>query len=151
MCSITLGSRKADSGKRMTITDLKTRIEVIEETYEFMLAYAAQGLVGDAGSSTGGQLRDFLAKAAEAVSKLAPEFRELVESESLEPSERYRAFIDVIEQDARAASAAMELVLAQKSISSQLVDNLNASIHLRALLTDLFLIDEIIKKHLAKK
>jgi len=38
-------------------------------------------------------------------------------------------------------------VLAQPIISSQLIDNLNASIHLRALLTDLFLIDEIIKAH----
>ncbi len=40
---------------------------------------------------------------------------------------------------------AVELVLAQPAISSQLIDNLNASIHLRALLTDLFLIDEILK------
>ena len=31
------------------------------------------------------------------------------------------------------------------TISSQLIDNLNASIHLRALLTDLFLFDEILK------
>jgi hypothetical protein len=49
------------------------RCETIEQAYEFMLAYAAQGLSGDA-------------------------------------------------------------------------DNLNASIHVRALLTDLFLIDEILKK-----
>jgi hypothetical protein len=28
-----------------------------------------------------------------------------------------------------------------------LIDNLNASLHLRALLTDLFLIDELIKAH----
>ena len=41
--------------------------------------------------------------------------------------------------------AAIDLVLAQRAISSQIVDNLNASIHLRALLTDLFLIDEILK------
>ncbi len=39
----------------------------------------------------------------------------------------------------------MRLVLAQSTISSQLIDNLNASIHLRALLTDLFLVDEILK------
>ena len=38
--------------------------------------------------------------------------------------------------------AAMELVLAQPAISSQLIDNLNASIHLRALLADLFLVTE---------
>ena len=45
------------------------------------------------------------------------------------------------------AQAAVHLVLAQPAISSQLVDNLNASIHLRALLTDLFLIDEVLKTH----
>ncbi len=39
----------------------------------------------------------------------------------------------------------MRLVLAQPGISSQLVDNLNASIHLRALLTDIFLVDEVLK------
>jgi hypothetical protein len=45
----------------------------------------------------------------------------------------------------RDSLAAIELVLAQPAISSQLIDNLNASIHLRALLTDLFLIDEILR------
>ena len=40
----------------------------------------------------------------------------------------------------------MQLVLAQPGISSQLVDNLNASIHLRALLTDLFLVDEVLEE-----
>ena len=53
----------------------------------------------------------------------------------------------MLDRDARDSLAAIELVLAQPSISSQLVDNLNASIHLRALLTDLFLIDEILKPH----
>ena len=47
----------------------------------------------------------------------------------------------------RDAQAALQLVLAQPAISSQLIDNLNASIHLRALLTDLFLIDEVLKTH----
>ena len=37
------------------------------------------------------------------------------------------------------------LVLARADISSQLIDNLNASIHLRALLTDLFVVDEVLK------
>ena len=32
-----------------------------------------------------------------------------------------------------------------RGISSQMVDNLNASIHLRALLTDVFLVDEVLK------
>jgi hypothetical protein len=39
----------------------------------------------------------------------------------------------------------VRLVLAKSAISSQLIDNVNASIHLRALLTDLFIIDESLK------
>jgi len=62
-------------------------------------------------------------------------------------AERYRAFIQVVECDTAQASAAVQLVLAQPRISSQLVDNLNALIHLRAVLTDLFLIDEVIRAH----
>ena len=37
------------------------------------------------------------------------------------------------------------IVLSLPGISSQVIDNLNASIHLRALLTDLFLVDEVLK------
>jgi len=58
----------------------------------------------------------------------------------------FAAFLEVLDDDARKAGAALRLVLAQKSITSQLVDNLNASIHVRALLTDVFLIDEALKR-----
>jgi hypothetical protein len=60
--------------------------------------------------------------------------------------DKYLAFFAVLDRDARDSVAAMELVLAQPAISSQLIDNLNASIHLRALLTDLFLAGEILRK-----
>jgi hypothetical protein len=53
----------------------------------------------------------------------------------------------MLDRDSRDSLAAIELVLAQPAISSQLIDNLNASIHLRALRSDLFLVDEILKKH----
>lgn len=126
-------------------TQLERRCNAIEEGYEFMLAYAAQGLAGDQASQSGGQLREFLQATAAALSGLGELFGALVTDEHLESSERYQAFLTVLDRDARDALAALQLVLAQPSISSQLIDNLNASIHLRALLTDLFLIDEILK------
>jgi len=58
--------------------------------------------------------------------------------------------LEVLERDARDSLAAIQLVLAQATLSSQLIDNLNASIHLRALLTDLFLVDEILKPQQAQ-
>jgi len=125
--------------------ELKERCGRIEECYEFMLAYAAQGLSGDAGSQTGGQLRELLSGAAAALGGLSAQYAALVESDELEPREKYDAFLQVLGRDAVDALAAIELVLAQRSIGSQLVDNLNASMHIRVLLTDIFLIDEVLK------
>jgi hypothetical protein len=119
----------------------------IEECYEFMLAYAAQGLPSDRGIRAGGQVREFLNRAVDAVSGVAESYATVVRDERLEPAEQYEAFFDVLNRDARDSLAAIELVLVQPAISSQMVDNLNASIHLRALLTDLFLVDELLKTH----
>ena len=54
----------------------------------------------------------------------------------------YESFVQTVERDGQKAQGAIRLVSSRPGISSQLVDNLNASIHLRALLTDLFLLDE---------
>ena len=48
----------------------------------------------------------------------------------------------VVTEDIERTRKALHLVRAQPRISSELVDNLNASIHLRAVLTDLFLLSE---------
>jgi hypothetical protein len=125
--------------------DLARRCETIEQAYEFMLAYAAQGLSGDAGSQSGGQLREMLSRAAAALTGLETQYAALVDAEALQPRDKYTAFLSVVGRDAADAHAAFDLVLAQPAISSQVVDNLNASIHVRALLTDLFLIDEVLK------
>jgi hypothetical protein len=120
--------------------DIWGRFEAIEECYEFMLAYAAQGLTNDQGSDSGRQIREFLDRAAEALSGLAESCAAAATQEG-----RFEAFLSVPDRDARGSLAAMELVLAQPAISSQLIDNLNASMHLRALLTDVFLVGEVLR------
>jgi hypothetical protein len=128
------------------LTEIYSRCEAVEECYEFMLAYAAQGLPSDQGSKSGGEVREFLQRAVKALTGLAETCAMAVKEEGLEPADKYLAFFAVLDRDARDSLAAIELVLAQPAISSQLIDNLNASIHLRALLTDLFLVSEIVGK-----
>src|ERR1700680_3173093 len=125
--------------------DVSARCNAIEECYEFMLAYAGQGLSGKENSQSSSQVRGYLNRAVEALTDLAEVYAGAVKQENLQPAERYLAFLAVLEKDALDSLATIHLVLAQATISSQLIDNLNASIHLRALLTDLFLIDEIFK------
>jgi hypothetical protein len=127
------------------LADIWERCDTIEECYEFMLAYAAQGLPSDEGSKSGGQIREYLNRAVKAIAGLAESCATAVKQERWEPAERYYAFFKVLGRDADDSLAAIELVLAKPAISSQLIDNLNASIHLRALLTDLFLVSEIVE------
>lgn len=124
------------------MSEIEQRCDAIESCYEFMLGFAGKGLPNDEGN----QLRYHLQRAAEALSGLAGEFTKAVEAQELKPAEKYHAFLAVLDRDARDSLAAVELVLAQPRISSQLIDNLNASNHLRAVLTDIFLIDEVLSQ-----
>ena len=129
----------------MSRESLKQRIDDIERSYEFLLAYAAQGLRTDRGAKTGGELRQALETLGKALDGLAEGFRELLVDEEPESGAELSAFLDVLATDERSSLAAVRLVAGQSGIGSRLVDNLNASIHLRALLTDVFLIDEILR------
>jgi hypothetical protein len=140
------GSGSAPANLDEARAELNRRCNAIEECYEFMLAYAAQGLASDTGSQTGGQIRVFLGRCDEAMTNLAGFLAGFVAHTNADAA-AYAPFLSVIERDARDSQAALRMVIAQPSISSALIDNLNASIHLRALLTDLFLIDEVLKSH----
>jgi hypothetical protein len=126
------------------LADFRSRCDTIEEAYEFFLAYASQGLPSDHSGASGEQARDYLRRCDQALAGLGAALTSSVGQLAVDAAP-YQAFIAVIERDARDAQAAVQLVIAQPFIGSALVDNLNASIHLRALLTDLFLIDEIVR------
>jgi hypothetical protein len=125
-------------------TEIEEHCETIEDCYEFTLSYAAKGFATDEGNDAGRQLREKLTRAAEAMRLLESGCASAARELQLAPAEKYESFFAVLARDAGSAVAAIDLVLAQPVISSQLIDSLNASIHLRALLTGLFLITEIL-------
>ncbi len=108
---------------------MEAQIEVVETAYEFMLAYAAQGREDDV-DGPGHKSRDVLQDLDRALAALTAALGDE------EP------FHSVVADDIAKTRKALGLVLAQPRISSELVDNLNASMHLRAVLTDLFLVSE---------
>ena len=107
-------------------------IENIESGYEFLLAYAAQGRPAAAEESgPGPHARPTLEGMLQAMQNLVNELSGSADN-----------FEQLIADDCKKASAALGFILAQDKIGSEIVDNLNASIHLRAVLTDLFLYGE---------
>jgi len=127
------------------MNEIWSRFEALEECYEFMLAYAAQGLATDEGSAAGTQVKEVLKRASTALSGLAESCATAIQNEPDKQRDAMLQFLAILDRDAFDSLAAVKLVLAQPIISSQLIDNLNASIHLRALLTDIFLIGEVVK------
>ncbi len=125
---------------------LDQRIDAIESGYEFMWAYAAQGRDTDKGATgAASELRDFLDAMDRALGELGERVRAQAGAQNAEAANRASEFLDAVDQDAKRAQGVIRLVMAQEKISSQLIDNVNASIHLRALLTDLFVLDEVLK------
>src|SRR5579863_9919736 len=111
-------------------TEIETLCDTIEDCYEFTLSYAARGLTTDADSDAGRQLRDKLANALAAIRGLETACRALAEQLPHDQAEKFITFIATLSRDAQSSGAVVDLVLAQRAISSQLIDNLNASIHL---------------------
>ena len=126
----------------MSQTDLSQRIEAVERGYEYMLAYAAQGFESTQQGGHEKELRQHLQAMDDALQGLNDSVVAVAGDVDGEAMESYLVFLQAVGQDASKAQGAIRLVQSRSGISSQLVDNLNASIHLRALLTDLFLVDE---------
>ena len=119
-------------------------IDAIEATYELTLAYAAQGRRAEEDDPLG--IRQALRRADIALDVLAAATPADLGSPGGAAGQATAEMIAVLKQDVARARAAIRFVLAQRVIGSQIVDNLNASIHIRALLTDIFLLDEAFEK-----
>jgi hypothetical protein len=117
-------------------SELSSRIDTIERGYEYLLAYAAQGRQTDEGS----EARPRLTEMFQALDGLDALVAQAVNADGA--AKDAAGFIEAVKQDAIRARGAIGLVLSRPAISSMLVDNLNASIHLRALLTDCFLVEQ---------
>ena len=125
--------------------ELSRRADAIEGGYEMMLAYAAQGLPSDQGAANSAQLRDHLQRFDSALTGLSQAYRDAASALGIGPKDALEGLLGTLDADAGFTQSAIRLVLGQPGISSQMIDNLNASIHIRGLLTDVFVIDEILR------
>ena len=86
---------------RWGANDVSARCSAIEECYEFMLAYAGQGLSGKENSQASSQVREFLNRAVAGDHRIGRRLCRAVREENLQPAERYLAYLAVLERDAR--------------------------------------------------
>lgn len=115
---------------------LNTAIEQIEEAYEYMLAYAAQGRSQEGAGPGGANIRDYLSRFVQSAEQLASWY----ETDAKLPS----VLAADMAQTARVISAVLQTVLDSSNISSEKIDNTNALIMMRNFLTEMFFADKVL-------
>ncbi len=120
-------------------TEIRKNIELVEEAYEFMLAYAAQGRADEGAGPDGAHNRTFLKQFSDATDRIIEDFDKLSE-----PNGAMETFIKSAESDAKTVKSVMAIMLQKINISSEMVDNANGLITVRSYLTALFFIDKAV-------
>jgi hypothetical protein len=118
---------------------LRAAFDIIEESYEFMLAYAAQGrkheqAEGGGESQIRVHLRRMLAALADCEAAIGAG---LGGPEGAGFTARFR-------DDLMVARSVIGILQAKPSISSEMIDNTNGLIAIRGFLTDVFFIDQAV-------
>jgi hypothetical protein len=121
------------------VKQIRDQIEKIEEAYEYMLAYAAQGRSDEGAGPDGAQIRTFLKKFSEGLTKLDEATPDIVKENSAAVD-----FIEAFTSETKVMASILKVLLSRENISSEVVDNTNGLISVRAYLTSLFFLDKSI-------
>ena len=119
------------------VTEIRKNIEKIEEAYEYMLAYAAQGRADEGAGPDGAQIRDFLRQFEEALKEIDKHLSAVADTNPASNS-----FLEFFKTEGNVMASILEVLLARDNISSEVVDNTNGLISVRAYLTSLFFLDK---------
>jgi len=118
---------------------MRAEIERIEEAYEYMLAYAAQGRSDEGGGPDGAQIRTFLAQFDAAAAAIA----DMLDSLSGAGGEA-SGVLQAVQADSAIVRSVLRTMLARGRITSEVVDNANGLIAVRSYLTGLFFLDKVV-------
>jgi len=116
------------------MSDPTQTIESIEEAFEYMLAYAAQGRTQEGAGPEGTSIRTFIDNFISGNKSLVS----FVDEEASIP----KALKDEFMASSAFISGVLDALKGSKNISSELVDNANALIGIRHYLTMMFFIDK---------
>jgi hypothetical protein len=118
---------------------IRENIELVEEAYEYMLAYAAQGRADEGAGPDGAHIRTFLVQLNEATDDILAVMDDV---HAISPNSS--AFFEALKSDAATVKSVMSIMLGKDNVSSEMIDNANGLISVRSYLTALFFIDKAV-------
>ncbi len=118
--------------------DIRAAIDTVEEAYEFMLAYAAQGRQTESETEGASQIRGFLHRFREALNVFSAHSDAL-----LKPAAQTPAFAEHFAKDTETIKAVLDMLIGKSNITSDMIDNTNGMIVVRSFLTNMFFLDQV--------
>jgi hypothetical protein len=120
-------------------SEIRKNIELVEEAYEYMLAYAAQGRADEGAGPDGAHIRTFLLQFNEGTDKILALMDDI---QAISPDSG--AFVAALKSDAATVTSVMSIMLGKDNVSSEMIDNANGLISVRSYLTALFFVDKAV-------
>lgn len=120
------------------VVDIREAIDTVEEAYEFMLAYAAQGRQTESETEGASQIRGFLDRFRNALNVFSNHSDEL-----LTPAASTSAFAQHFAADTNTMKAVLDMLIGKSNITSDMIDNTNGMIVVRSFLTNVFFVDQV--------
>lgn len=126
-----------------SVAEFMQSVNDAEEAYEFMIAYAGQGIGREIPMKDVKEIRGYLEQLRDALLDALAAARTIPEEFDLLGEEPYHRVLDEMAEECDQAVDILELLIAQDRITSQQVDNLNGMSVFQSVVMKLFFLEEV--------
>lgn len=126
-----------------SVADLQDAVSRVEESYEFMISFAGQGIGREIEKSSANQVREYVDQLATALADAVTAARAINEEYDVAGATYYERVLDDLEAEVDEAQGFLALLSAQDRITSQQVDNLNGMSVFQSVVMKLFFLDDL--------
>lgn len=141
----TLKSPPAIDPRMSAVSEFQDGVERVEEAYEFMIAYAGQGIGREVQTRTSGDVREYLVQLSEGLEDALDAAGRIPAEFDLAGAAHYDGVLEEMAREREEANDVLELLAAQDRITSQQVDNINGMSVFQSVMMKLFFLDELTK------
>lgn len=125
------------------VDDFQTAVGHVEESYEFMISFAGQGIGREIEQSSVHEVREYVDQLSASLDEALRAARRIGEEYDVSGATHYERVIADLESEIEEAREFLALLSAQDLITSQQVDNLNGMSVFQSVVMKLFFLDEL--------
>lgn len=126
-----------------SVSDFMDAVNQAERAYEFMIAYAGQGIGREVPTQDVKEIRNRLTDLREALDDALAAARRIPTEFDVEGEAHFTSVLDAMEDECDEATEVLDLLIAQDRITSQQVDNLNGMSVFQSVIMKLFFLEEL--------